>query len=103
MFGPLDGELEIVVSLSAQMRVVLRDPREADTFAVLDEDGEELELEADGPQEGSTFWRAALVDGRSETLSVSDDAAWLVLYRGKRAVRTVPVQLCHDRPTLLEA
>ena len=98
MFGPLDGELEIVVSLSAEMRVVLHDAREADLFAVLDEDGEELELASSS----STFWRGALVDGCSETVSVSDDAAWVVLYQGARAVRTVPVSLRHDQLTLVE-
>lgn len=102
MLGPFDGELEIVVSLLAELRVELRDPREADAFAVLDEDGEELELESAGSRERSTPWRAELREGRSESLTVSDDAAWIVLYRGARAVRSVPVCLQADEPTVVE-
>jgi len=96
MFVSPDQELEIVVSLLAEMRVILREPAEADAFAVLDVDGQELELASERGKRRLTFRRGELVEGRSEVLSVSDEAAWLVLYRGDEAVREVPVALYAD-------
>lgn len=104
MVGPTEDELEleIDVTLLAELQVVLRDPREADAFAVLDADGLALELEGDLEVEPEESWRGELRGGRSEALQVSDGAAWVVLLRGSRTVRAVPVTLRPDRPTLLE-
>ena len=96
MFVPSDSDLEIVVSLLAEMRVELRDPREADGFVVLDEEGEELELESGVDHDRLPFTRAELVDGASEVLTVSDEAAWIVLYRGRIPVREIPVSIYAD-------
>lgn len=92
-----DHELEIVVSLQRDVRVLLDDPTEADAFTVLDDEGDELELHATREtargERRVRLCRGRLVAGASEVLSVPDHAAAIVLWRRRRRVREVPIDL----------
>lgn len=103
MIGSLAGELEIVVSLLCDVSLRLRDSGEADALVVLDELGDELELEPEeapgDTQEGGPL---VLRGGRSGPFRVSEEADRIVLYRAGHPVREVPVCLDPGRPNLLE-
>lgn len=110
MIGSPAGELEIVVSLLCEVSLTLRDPAEADAFTVLDELGEELELEPVEPGQGRRARAAggdpqaggALRAGVWGPFQVSEEAERIVLYRAGRPVREVRIGLDPARPNLLE-
>ncbi len=94
---PAEDDLEplvLVVSLRCEVRV----EGDAAEFAILDGEGKVLSLVRNDLQAVSTIERAALFDGRSEVVGVSDAARWVELYDAKgnptrREVRLVPGQL----------
>jgi len=86
-------EVRIVVHRRAHFRIELADAGEADALAVLDPEGERLEISEFRGSSRGEGWRQAIVDGRSNTLAVSDRAATLVLLKEEAEVRRVPLHL----------
>jgi RNA polymerase sigma-70 factor (ECF subfamily) len=92
---PLDRieTLEIVVDRRAHVQVELGDPASADEFALLDDEGSELEMSAfsgNGRREGL---RQPIRAGRSEVVAGTDRARALVLFKGGLEVARIPVEL----------
>lgn len=89
-------ELELVVTRRCQLRIELDDADEADSFQVLDAEGDVSMLTV---LRGNVAWttdRGRLVDGRSESINASERVTTLVLFRGSEEVRRVPLRLGHD-------
>ena len=87
------ARVEIQVARRCHFRVELDGPEEADQLAVLDADGEPLvvsEFRGTGRVERE---RHSMLDGRSGTLAVSEEARTLVLFRNGVEVRRVPIHL----------
>ncbi len=91
------GPFELVVPGRRDLRVRLADPGEADGFRVEDAAGTPLPLHDLRHDRALSRPTAALRDGRSARLAVSEDAAVLVLLRDGAPVRRVPLRLRPDR------
>jgi RNA polymerase sigma factor (sigma-70 family) len=89
---PPDG-MRIVVSLRCHLRVELHDARPGDEIGVEDDAGQELRLELFMGESRITRTRAALVDGTTAVLAVSDAARILVVHRGADEVRRLSLDL----------
>lgn len=90
-------ELEIVVPLRVHFQVEVADPSLADEVAVLDGDEHEIVInliQADSRRENEHM---PLIDGRSDVLTVTDDAATLVLLRDGQPVARHELQLERGR------
>ena len=91
---PLPPEgMRIVVSLRCHLRVELHDARPGDEIAVEDDAGNELRLELFMGESKLSRTRAALVDGSTAVLAVSDAARILVVHRGADEVRRLSLDL----------
>lgn len=95
---PLGGvppkEIEITLEMLCHLKVdASNDPALADHLHVLDEEGASLTLHEIGASGVLSTGEAALVDGRSVTLGVSDTASVLVLVKDGVEVRRIPLLL----------
>ncbi len=86
----LGPNLEIVVETRRHLRVTAPD---AERVALLDADGEELDLLLVRGGRRVRLRRAELVEGRTEVLTVSDRAAELVLYADGAELRRAAIGL----------
>jgi len=96
------ARVEIVVGLRRRFRVELADPGSADEVAVLDGDGQVLQLSlmvGNGRRDGG---RMNLVDGESGVLTVGDSAATLVLYLDGEEVQRTPLEFDGGDVTVVE-
>ena len=87
------GELGEVLALRCNAKIELADPTRAGAFRILGESDEPLDLfEIDAG--GVTYRREfALVDGRSVTFGVSEEARTLVLMKSGSEVERLPLRL----------
>ncbi|MCZ6598934.1 MAG: sigma-70 family RNA polymerase sigma factor [Planctomycetota bacterium] len=93
MVGEEYDDVVITVGRRCHFQVELADPLEADQIAMLDANGEVLEISefiGNSRREGP---RADLHEGRSSNVAVSDAAVTLVLYLDHREVRRAAIQL----------
>jgi hypothetical protein len=93
LVGERPEELVVRVARRCQFQVELDGRIEADELALLDPDGNALEISeflGTGRREGR---RQPLHAGRSNPMSASDAAATLVLYRAGEEVHRAPVRL----------
>jgi RNA polymerase sigma-70 factor (ECF subfamily) len=91
--------LEIVVDRRAHLQVELGDPSAADEFALVDEDGTEIEISTftgSGRREGM---RAPIRGGRSDVVAGTDRARSIVLFQGGLEVARLPVTLVPGETT----
>ena len=86
-------ELELVVARRCHVRVELLDPSEADEFGLLGDSGEPSMLTTFRGNLGWSSPRTSLASGQSETLTASEAARTLVLYKDGVEVRRVEIQL----------
>src|SRR5262249_54765096 len=95
------GVLAIVLAQRCNAKVELGDPARADEIQVLDAQGERLDLYEIGAT-GITYRKElALIDGRSVTFGVSEEARTLVLRQQGVEVARLPLQLSPERLNLL--
>jgi hypothetical protein len=86
--------LRISVPLSCHLQVDLRESKvDADTLRVLDAKGEAVDLLTDLGGLSFSAQRVGLHDGLSDTISLSQAAATIVLLRGEQEVARFPVVL----------
>lgn len=86
------GSVEIVVGIRRRFRIELADPTRADGVAVLDGDGQVMQVSlmmGNGRRDGD---RMDIADGETGVLTVGDGAATLVLYLGDEEVQRTPLQ-----------
>jgi hypothetical protein len=99
LVGERYDALEIRMSVRCHFQVELADPTRADRIAVLDGDGNELEIsEFRGTGRRMEGPRAPLREGRTSTVAVGEEARTLVLYQGlpsgeEREVERVPISV----------
>jgi RNA polymerase sigma-70 factor (ECF subfamily) len=86
-----DGPLTIAVQRAARLR--LDGPTGADSFAVLDTDGTELDLHLIAGSGHEILARGRLFEGRSDVVTVSARGARVVLYRGDEPIGVEEVTL----------
>ena len=86
-------ELELVVPLRLHVQVEGGPEPDFDQVAVLDERGKELALAVFHGTFAFGSARVRLVEGRTETFTVSEAAKTLVLFRGEQEVRRVALAL----------
>jgi len=97
--GGETAEVELTVEVRCTFQVDLGfEPGRADALRVLDEGGAELTLYRIGPTGSLRGEEFSLVEGRSESLGVSDSARTLVLLKDGAEVLRVPLFL---RPGML--
>lgn len=85
------GELSLVASLRAHLRVELSDDGDADAFEARDEVGQRLALIQLRESCSHPHERAPLAGGRSVVLAVAAGARDLVFFRGDEEVGSLPV------------
>lgn len=96
-------DLRIVLGAEVSLRVRLRDPAEADGFALLDRNGARVSMRYEwGGMSWDTTYCGHLSDGRSSVITAGDDAVLLVLYHGNEAGREIPVTLLSGEINELE-
>jgi hypothetical protein len=94
------GDLRIVVSRRMHLQVDLDPPVDrADEVRVLDGDGKPMLLRIMRGESSFTNRRADVVDGKSQVLSLSEDARTVVLLKDGIEVLRVPVALQPDGVT----
>jgi hypothetical protein len=87
-------ELEIAVALRCHVQIELRDRRgRADSFHVLDEDGNELSISRFRGEDEYASSSFPLVDGRSEVFALPEGQRTIVLYHGEQEVERHEVAL----------
>jgi RNA polymerase sigma-70 factor (ECF subfamily) len=94
-------QLEIHIPAKCMFQVRLADPTEADFCTVLNEKSRGLEVLiriGNTLQNTSLLW---LADGLSEVVSTAETARWIVLHKGEKEVRRVPIQLTPAEVTTL--
>jgi hypothetical protein len=87
------ANLEIVVPVRMRLRVELSNPTEADGVEVLDAAGQRIVINVIAARGRREDERMPVTAGRTEVLTVTDSAATLVLFKGEREVRRVPLAL----------
>ncbi len=93
---------EIVVALRCHFRVELTDPsRRVDRIEMRDESDQTLQINRFEAHGMSAYSFAQLIEGRTETLSVSDEAVTLVLLHGDLEVERQPIALAAEEVTVL--
>ncbi len=95
------ADLELVAPRRCHLRLLLTDARLADSFSILDEGGELVEIWF---HHGTRAWRrerAELVEDRSEVVSVSELARTLVLYLEDEEVSRQPLRLVPGELTIV--
>jgi protocatechuate 3,4-dioxygenase beta subunit len=97
--GAADTGVKLVVEERCHFRVELSDPGLAQSFRLLDEEGEtvSIELIERGRSHGQN--RQPLVDGKSQILTATERAATLVL-EGEKEIH-IPVRLDPDKVTVV--
>ena len=101
---PTDADvtgLELVAPRRCHLRLEVTDARMADSFSILDEGGELVEIWF---HHGTRAWRrerAELVEDRSEVVSVSELARTFVLYLEDEEVSRQPLRLVPGELTIL--
>jgi protocatechuate 3,4-dioxygenase beta subunit len=94
--------LELVVARRCRLRIELGDPNEADSFGLLDANGETVHLTI---FRGNLAWSSAttnLAEGQSESVNASEAARTLVLYKEHVEVRRVDIQLRPGEANVLQ-
>jgi hypothetical protein len=86
-------KLTIAVPLRVHVQIDAADPAEYDEAEVLDEKGERLYLSVDHGKSSYAMEQIQLEKGRSEPFSVSETGRTLVLYRGEKEARRMPIEL----------
>jgi hypothetical protein len=87
-------DLRCVVNRRMHLQVELDPPEDrADELKVLDGDGQPMILRIMRGETSFTDRRAAIVDGRSQVLSTSEDARTVVLFKGGQEIDRIPVAL----------
>ncbi len=90
---PVD-DLRCVVNRRMHLQIQLDPPEDrADELKVLDGDGQPMILRIMRGETSFTDRKAAIVDGRSQVLSTSEDARTVVLFKGEQEVDRIPVTL----------
>ena len=90
---PVD-DLRCVVSRRMHLQIEMDPPEDrADELTVLDGDGQPMILRIMRGETSFTDRKAAIVDGRSQVLSTSEDARTVVLWKGGQEVDRIPVAL----------
>jgi RNA polymerase sigma-70 factor (ECF subfamily) len=90
---PVD-DLRCVVNRRMHLQVELDPPEDrADELKVLDGDGQPMILRIMRGETSFTDRKAAIVEGRSQVLSTSEDARTVVLFKGGQEVDRIPVTL----------
>ncbi|MEM7306349.1 MAG: sigma-70 family RNA polymerase sigma factor [Planctomycetota bacterium] len=98
---PRGRELTLEVSALRHLKIELADAARADAVRMLGAAGETLSLCEIGAS-GTTFHQLLqLIDGRSRTVGVAEEAATLILYREGDEVERVTVRLAPDTINLL--
>ncbi len=93
---------EVVVSLRRHFRVELNDPGQGvDRIEMRGADDRRLQINRFEAHGMSASMQAAVVDGRTETLSVSDEAVTLVLLANEEELFRRPITLTGDKVTVL--
>jgi protocatechuate 3,4-dioxygenase beta subunit len=85
--------LVLTVSRLCRFQIVLRDPDEADTFAVLDREGERMPLSYSLGDSSFVGPGGLLAGGRSEVMEGDERAVTLVLLKDRTEVRRLPLRL----------
>lgn len=97
------ANLEVRVEARCRLEVRLAPPVErADQIAVLDENGETLDLIEGNAQRTTMSSSLALLGGRSGVVSTSSSARTLQLRKNGQVVETVPIELALDQINLIE-
>ena len=86
-------QLELVVPLRCRLQIELSSPDRADEFALLDVEGSPLMVGVYHGDFAFSNERGQLSQGRSEIVSVGEDARTVVLYSGGQEVERVPIEL----------
>ncbi|GEM_PF-1248453 len=85
--------MEVVLPSRCDVRVLLPDADEADQMKILDGQGVTLPLVSFRSDRRQAREAVSLWSGRSEVLSVTDNAATLVLLKDGQDIRRIPLQL----------
>lgn len=99
--GRPEGEIEIVLPLRCNAKVELADPERAGAAWILDEVGTRLDLYQIGATGVTYGHEIGLVDGRSATFGVSEEARTLVLLKDGSCRERLPLRLSTERLNLL--
>lgn len=91
--SPGTESMTVVLPSRCDVRVLLPDADEADQMKILDGHGETLPLVSFRSDRRQAREQVSLWSGRSEVLSVTDNAATLVLLKDGQDVRRIPLQL----------
>lgn len=95
--------LTITVSRTCRFQLVLRDPDEADSFALLDADDQRMPMSFTlGNTSVGGRGAFELAGGRSEIMEADERARTLVLLRAGREVRRAPIRLGPGEVQVLE-
>ena len=94
--------LDLEVDLRTRIQVVLQNPDRADWLAVLNAAGEPLRLYRYRGKRGKGEHGLAILDGRSEVVSVATEAAQLVLYSQGELVEELPLELVVGEVNLVQ-
>jgi hypothetical protein len=86
-------QLEFVMPLRCRVQIELARPESADRFGFLDEDGEPLEMSVFHGDFAFSSDQTSFSEGRSEIVSVGEDARSLALYLAGVEVARVPLEL----------
>lgn len=86
-------QLELVVPLRCRVQVELSTPDRANEFVLLDAQGSALMIGVFHGDFAYSSERGTLSQGRSEIVSVGEDARTIVLYSGGQEIERVPVEL----------
>jgi len=90
---PVD-DLRCVVNRRMHLQIELDPPEDrADELKVLDGEGQPMILRIMRGETSFTDRKAAIVEGRSQVLSTSEDARTVVLFKGGQEIDRIPVTL----------
>ena len=94
-------DLKVVASRLRHFKVELVNAQKADSFRLLDEDLNSVQINSFEEGGMRAFGMAPLDEGRSEPLSVADSAVWIVLMKGGKEVAREPLVFGPEEVTIL--